>query len=219
MNTFHCSNEGMNKYDTSYTTVGGSHISVFIDFQDTIKNSEGQYENPWIYAGSISTVSYSVYREKNSVYHLGRSIVDGISIGNKTLAGSIVKVSMSNDEMQNQLNKIKKSAEKFPSLRRINERSYSEDSSSMMLDDLTSFNIVLVSSSEFNGDIFIEIIYGCNIISNGQVSSAMDLITEKTISFIAKDIKTMGSVSNFSEETVYLKNPMFGVKKASDLLK
>ena len=57
---------------------------------------------------------------------------------------------------------------------------------SLMKDDLLPFNIHAYSISEYTGKIVKDSIYGCTIINTGQVQSIENLITENTISFMAK---------------------------------
>ena len=58
-----------------------------------------------------------------------------------------------------------------------------------MKDDLLPFNIHAYSVSEYTGKIVKDSIYGCTIINTGQVQSIENLITENTISFMAKSLE------------------------------
>lgn len=176
-----------------YHSIGGIDISVILAFPDNV----GGLSSPYVFLGSAITVSYSVHRAKVPVYNLGETTVSGFSIGKKTVAGSIIKAVMEDDELEEFL------LEKLPKMQSINKNesiipvtklSYSQDSSSIMKDDLLPFNIILVFSSEYKQVEREEVIYGCNIISNGKVLSAMDLFTEDQISFVAKDVRQIGDV-------------------------
>ena len=155
---------------------------------------------PFIYLGSAISVSYSIYRAKTPVYRLGDVTPNGFSIGKKTVAGSIVKAMMEEDEMKGYLTKIAESGVlNTKSVIPYSEISFAKEYSNIMKDDLLDFNIILIFGSEYTNAISVETIYGANIIANGQVMSSQDLFTESTISFVAKDVRQMGDVSSFEQ--------------------
>lgn len=176
-----------------YHSIGGIDINVILAFPDDV----GGLSSPYVFLGSAITVSYSVHRAKSPVFNLGESTVSGFSIGKKTVAGSIIKAVMEDDELEEfLLEKLPKmqSIKKDKEVVSVTKLSYSKDSSSIMKDDLLPFNIILVFSSEYKQVEREEVIYGCNVISNGKVLSAMDLFTEDQISFVAKDVRQVGEV-------------------------
>ena len=180
----------------TYRSMGGSSIDVILQFPFTTgKNGDSL---PYLYLGSAITVSYSVYRSKTPVYRLGDVTPNGFSIGKKTVAGTIVKAVMEEDEINDYLKTVaEKTVFDTKNIIPLSNVSFAKEFHSVMKDDLLDFNIILVFSSEYNSKIRTETIYGANIISNGQVMSAQDLFTETTMSFIAKDVKQMGDVNTY----------------------
>ena len=178
-----------------YRSIGGSSIDVILQFPFKDKKDVSV---PLLYLGSAITVSYSVYRAKSPVYKLGDTTPNGFAIGKKTVAGSIVKAVMEDDEMSNYINDLFKQGilatdgEIVP----LGSTTFSRELFTVMKDDLTAFNIILLFSSEYHGETKQEIIYGANIVNNGQVMSAMDLFTETTLSFVAKDVRPLHSIDD-----------------------
>lgn len=182
----------------TYRSVGGSFIDVILQFPSEYGKDKTL---PYVYLGSAISVSYSVYRAKTPVYRLGDTTPIGFSIGKKTVAGSIIKAVMETDEINEYLLKIAKTGLfNTTNLIPLTENTFAKNSFNVMKDDLTAFNIILLFSSEYTDTVKTETIYGANIISNGQVMSAMDLFTETTISFIAKDVKQIGDIDSYTSE-------------------
>ena len=178
----------------TYRSIGGSSIDVILQFPYTVGKDTKSL--PYIYLGSAITVAYSVYRAKTPVYRLGDTTPNGFAIGKKTVAGSIVKAVMEEDEIKEYLTKVASSGIlNTNNIIPISEISFAKEFNNVMKDDLLDFNIILLFTSEYNNSIRVETIYGANIISNGQIMSAQDLFTEATMSFVAKDVKQMGDVS------------------------
>lgn len=200
---------------SSYRSIGGSSIDVL--FQFNAKDKKGA-DVPFLYIGSAITISYSVYRAKSPVYRLGDTTPNGFSIGKKTVAGSIVKAVMEEDELSNYINSlIAKGILGSSQVVSVNDTSFAKELSTIMKDDLLDFNIILLFSSEYHDTVKQETIYGANIINNGQVMSVMDLFTETTFSFVAKDVRQMHSVTDVlgtGSEFGRLKNPAKSASKA-----
>ena len=143
---------------------------------------------------SIVSLSVSVHRAKIPVIPLGENSVQGFALGNKTVAGSIIKTLIFNDEFSKFVSyyttaSLKEKNANF--VKNLGSKTYSLDSSykitqkqfdDIMRDDLVPFNIYSFAYSEYTGG-------AGNIINEGQVQSIENLITENTFSFIAKYAK------------------------------
>lgn len=141
---------------------------------------------------------------------LGENSVQGFALGNKTVAGSIIKTLTFDDEFHKLVSyyttaSLKEKADTY--IKNLGSKTYSLDSSyqitqkqfdDIMRDDLVPFNIYSYAFSEYTGGagkMIMNSVYGCTIINEGQVQSIENLITENTFSFIAKYAKLGHTVS------------------------
>lgn len=194
-----------------YESLGGSSTHVLINFH--LINSDGDIVDIPVYFGTVITVSYSVYRNKASVFNMGNNLIDGFAIGNKYVAGSIIKGVFNNDDFNGLLNNIKNGLLSVP-VDKIASASNKKVVHSLMKDDLLSCDINIIYTNEYTGAVKSEVIYDATFINNGQVASINDIITETTLSYVARSVKTMessdtplGGISNTST-----------IKTATDLL-
>jgi len=164
---------------------------------------------------SIVSLSVSVHRAKVPIIPLGKSTVQGFALGNKTVAGSIIKTLTFDDELDKVVSYYKTSAiaEKYKFMYDLGSKGFAFNDSkyritqkefdSVMRDDILPFNIHTYALSEYsghNGRILVNSIYGCTLINEGQVQSIENLITENTFSYIARDAelgKTLYNEENF----------------------
>lgn len=186
-----------------FESMSGGSSTVLIEFPNYSK-SEGSM---FFLMKSIVSVSVSTARAKMPIIPLGSSTVDGFALGTKTVAGSIIKALTYEDEFS-------KAIEIFTQKSLANKKTtpkdliiggkYSSDFSnakynitqkefdSIMRDDLIPFNIYTYSYSEYTGishKCIMNCIYGCTIINEGQTLSIENLITENTITYVAKYAK------------------------------
>jgi hypothetical protein len=135
------------------------------------------------------------------VITLGENAVQGFALGNKTVAGSIIKTLTFDDELHKVVQlytdaSLKEKQETFKKDLGSKVVSYDQkyqitqkQFDAIMRDDLVPFNIYSYAFSEYTGQsgkMLMNSIYGCTIINEGQVQSIENLITENTFSFIAK---------------------------------
>lgn len=196
--------------ESRFDSVGGSSTHVVLEFPGI----------GYLYMGSVVTISYSVYREKTPVFNLGNTNVDGFAIGKKYVAGSMVSSMFLKDELADFI-------ERHSDIEALKNSDYSDflkkelsgggnlkEVHNYMRDDLTSFNVHLIFTSEYSSEARRIIIYGANFINNGQVSSINDIVTESTASFVAKDVKEQHDISSEISSKIF-KSPII---TASQLL-
>jgi hypothetical protein len=193
------------KTQSTYRSIGGSSIDVILQFPYAIGKDTTSL--PYIYLGSAISISYSVYRAKTPVHRLGDVTPNGFAIGKKTVAGTIVKAVMEEDEINDYLAKVAKTEVlNTKNIIPLTSKTFSKEYANVMKDDLLDFNIILLFTSEYTDSFKAETIYGANIINNGQIMSSMDLFTETTMSFIAKDVKQMSDLNDYETKTTDGKN-------------
>ncbi|RLA68518.1 MAG: hypothetical protein DRQ78_00080 [Epsilonproteobacteria bacterium] len=179
-------------------SVGGVHTHILLEFSREVGHGA------LLYLGSALSLSYSVYREKTPVFNCGSHLIDGFSIANKYVAGSLISVMYEFDEFAAFLNQIEidqktsyKTASEYRNAVGIKEFH------TFMRDDLIPFNIHALFTNEYSGDMRKIVIYDATFMNNGQVMSIEDLITENTLQYVARDIAEQHSLGETKENHVY----------------
>ena len=142
-----------------FESMSGSTTTVLFEFPNFDPNQGSLF----IEMKSIVSLSVSVHRAKIPVIPLGENSVQGFALGNKTVAGSIIKTLTFDDEFHNVVQyyttaSLKDKNENF--IRNLGSKTASLDSSyqitqkqfdDIMRDDIVPFNIYSYSYSEYTG--------------------------------------------------------------------
>lgn len=121
--------------------------------------------------GSLTTISYSMYRNKKPVINIGRTNINGVTRGSRIFAGTMIFTLINQHwlkELQEQLDWLSGFDE-------------------LKVDELPLFDIMIVSANEY-GNYVSMYIFGIDFTDEAQTISVEDLFTENTFSFIARDI-------------------------------
>lgn len=199
------SNPGfLNKNDIEnfqiFESMSGSNTTVIFE----IPMPDSKDGSVFILMRSIISISVSTSRAKMPIIPLGENTVNGFALGNKTVAGSIIKALTFNDEFTKQIQfftekSLKDRKNKFFYM--LGSKTFFDSGTyeishknfdSIMRDDLVPFNIHTFSYSEYTGiknKFLMNSIYGCTLINEGQVQSIENLITENTFTYVAKYAK------------------------------
>lgn len=121
--------------------------------------------------GTITTLSYSIFRNKSQVSLIGRINVGGFTRGTRLVAGTMI-FTVINQHWVNEL------SDQLPWL---------QEYKNIKADELPIFDLMIVSANEY-GACVNGFIYGVDVAEEGQVVSVEDLFTESTCRFIARDI-------------------------------
>lgn len=135
--------------------------------------------------GSVTTVSYSMYRNKKPVINIGRTNINGVTRGSRIFAGTMIFTLIN----QHWLRELQ---EEIPWLSGYRE---------LRVDELPLFDIMVISANEY-GNAVSMYIYGIDFTDEAQTISVEDLFTENTFSFIARDISTFRSLNIFKETSL-----------------
>lgn len=174
--------------------ISGSEVQVMFEFP-----TNDIQKSVYIHMSNLITISHSVARAKIPVYLLGDTSVSGLALGTKMVAGSIVKLYTRNDSLTNHIKQfvdkrfedLKKS--KIADISDVESNISMKEMSDFMRDDLSPFNIHLITTSENDNtstEAFgVDSIMGATLINTGNVFSIENLISEETISFLAKEVK------------------------------
>jgi hypothetical protein len=149
------------------------------------------------------TITHSVNRAKIPVIPLGETTITGFALGTKTVAGTGVRVVLTDDELYRHMNvfiaekatAVENAVKNFDlGLRGVQSIPY-KNYNDFMQDDLSEFNIHLITLPEHDvAQIRIQSILGATIINTGKIFSIDNLITEETFSYMARTVKTEGNL-------------------------
>jgi len=175
--------------DNKVYSVGGVGTHILLEFPQ-----ENEYKALLLHLGSALSLSYSVYREKTPVFNSGSHLIDGFSIANKYVAGSLITTMSTEDEFSNYLKLIDDIETESSLTQQYKNAVGIKEYHTYMRDDLLSFNIHVVFTSEYTGKAKRIVIYDATFLNSGQVMSVDDLITENTLQYIARDISEQGEI-------------------------
>ncbi len=207
--------------EQEYTPIPGTTVRAVLEFPEIGKDGKSL-----IYClDDIMTVSYSVYRTKIRMIPLGGSTIRGYGLGTRLVAGSIIRSVFTTDKISKMQEDIyyanqKEIKERLDAINgKIPLGLEKQDITSVMKDDLTSFNLHLVTKTEsiiestdsngkstYSPHSRYEVILGCLIINTGQVFSIEDLVTESTFSFEAKSVKIITDLNKSGYSAGYSNN-------------
>lgn len=171
-----------NNVSTGYKSFSGQDTLVFILFPNS---------KP-VLIGSITTLSWSIYRNKKQVMVIGRISPSGVSKGIRVVAGTMV-FTVINQHWMEELKKF------IPNL-----------NVKMKSDELPPFDLIIVSANEYGAAISTTI-YGASITEEGGVVSVEDMFSENTVKYIGRDIDNFSSCDIEYNKTRTISNYSFGL--------
>lgn len=124
-----------------------------------------------ILLGSLTTVSYSMYRDKKPVTLIGKINVSGYTRGMRVIAGTMI-FTLINQHLTKDL---------------VDQVSYLSEHGKIKADELPLFDVMVISSNEYGASTRM-MIYGIDITDDAQVLSVEDMFTENTFNFVARDL-------------------------------
>lgn len=161
-------------------------------------------ESTPVVLGTITTISYSMFRDKKPVPLIGKINVGGFTRGTRIYAGTMI-FTIINQHWVNDL------MEQAPWLKEYGR---------LKADELPLFDLMIVCANEYGASVQM-FIYGVDITDEGQVISIEDILTENTFSFVARDLTTFTNTSDykqtFSTSRTIKAVTAFSVKYSKDL--
>lgn len=138
--------------------------------------------------GNVTTITYSFYRNKKTVYLLGNVNAKGVTKGPRVVAGTMIMTIMN----QNWANELR---DQIPELKAMGN---------LKSDDLPVFDIMVVCANEYGSSVSMYI-YGVDVTDEGQVLSVEDMFSENTTSFLARDLDVPSKFDVLGEDGVVVK--------------
>jgi len=143
--------------------------------------------------GNLSTLSYSIHREKQPVRTLGRIYPKGYVRGPLTIAGTLI-FTVFDQHVLAELRDIFDYEHNIPDLQK-----------SLLPHQFPPFDVVVTYTNEYGHESYLRI-YGIEIVDEGQNHSVNDMVSENMMQYIAKDIDLMLK----NEDTLTHANLTFG---------
>lgn len=135
--------------------------------------------------GSLTTISYSMYRNKKPVINIGRTNINGVTRGSRIYAGTMIFTLINQHWLKE--------------LQEQQEISWLANYTELKTDEMPLFDIMIISANEY-GNCVSMYIWGIDITDEAQTISVEDLFTENTFSFIARDISVFKRFNAFSNK-------------------
>ncbi|MFA5746168.1 MAG: hypothetical protein WC932_04925, partial [archaeon] len=129
--------------------------------------------------GNLSTISYSIHREKFPVRALGFTRAKGWTRGPRTIAGTLVFTIFDRYALYN-----------IAQAKAVLDRGRGEAAYSLLGDQMTPFDIICMFTNEYGRSAQLRLI-DIELVDEGQTMSVNDIYTESTHSFVAGDIDVM----------------------------
>lgn len=194
--------------EQEYIPIPGTSTRVLLEFPNYNINGK----TAMIILDDVMTISFSSYRTKAPVTTLGQTSVGGFGLGNRIVAGSIIRSVFTTDNLTELQSKIfledqENIAKRLQGLDSVMPTGLPlKDQIAIIQDDLTAFNIHIYSVSENMRPLGketipyerFETIVGAVIMNTGQVHSIEDLITESTVSFQAKAFRSSTNITDYT---------------------
>ena len=139
--------------------------------------------------GSLQTISISTHQDKRPVRSLGNINAKEYTMGQRTIAGSLV-FAVFDKHFADQMFK--------DSLESINQTETQKISTIMLPDELPPFDITISYANEY-GHTSRMALYGVRLINEGQVMSINDIYTENTYQFVATALEPLNKDENIGQ--------------------
>ena len=125
--------------------------------------------------GSLTTISYSILRNKKPVINIGRTNVNGFTRGSRICAGTMIFTLINQHWVRE--------------MQEMPQMSYLKEIPNLKADELPMFDIMIISANEY-GSWCSMYIYGIDFSDEAQTISVEDLFTENVFQFVARDVST-----------------------------
>jgi hypothetical protein len=169
-----------NVYMNGKSTFAGSDVRTLFYVPTTVEGQPVAIEMK-----NIQTISYSIFREKIAVRALGFIGEKGKARGTRTVAGSIVFTTFD----QHPLLQVMRKNPGDMSYLEINSNGLNQ-LEYLLPDQLPPLNVVMQFANEVGRQAEI-VLFGLEFMTEGQVMSIHDMVTENTMQFTAQHIAVM----------------------------
>lgn len=151
-----------------------------------------------VVVGELSTISYSIHREKFPVRSLGMINAKGFTKGYRTIAGTMVFTVFDRHVILEAIVNGSKDGGLLDQYSDLATDSF-DFARNFVTDEMPPIDITLTFANEY-GHASSMTIYGVTIVDEGQVMSIQDIMTENTLSYMATGIDLMTPMDNLGNK-------------------
>jgi hypothetical protein len=163
-----------------YTSYSGCDIRAIVHFYDPNAKAENRSRTKIL--ADVQTITFSTHREKFPVRTLGRTSAKGYTRGPRTIGGTLI-FTVFNKEV---LSEMLVQNYQLDSANRDNYGVWA----AVLIDQIPPFDITISLVNEY-GAVSRLVLYGVELVNEGQTMSIDDLITENVVNFVARHIEPM----------------------------
>lgn len=172
------------------------------------KRKKGEKSLKAFELGNLQTITYSIHREKFPVRTLGRVYPKSYVRGSRTIAGSMIFTVIDQHVLWELLN----ANTHFYNTGVKGSDSHYPEFTTSLVDQLPPFDVTLLFANEI-GDVSYMVLYGVEVVNEGQTMSIQDLLTENVVQYVARDIDPL---RRLYDERITL-HPDAAIPTASDV--
>lgn len=166
-----------------FTSYSGVDISAIVHFYDETADPENRSRTKKL--ADLQTLTVSTYREKTPVRALGHVGAKGYTRGPRTIGGSMIFTIFDKSVLAEMM------VEKY----RLEQ--YAMDNigifNAVLIDQIPPFDITVLFANE-TGSMSKLVIYGVELVQEGQTMSVEDLVTESVVNYVARHFEPMESI-------------------------
>jgi hypothetical protein len=126
--------------------------------------------------GTVTTLSYSMYRIKKPVLNIGKTNISGVTRGSRIYGGTMIFTLINQHWLRNLCEEVE----------------WLKSYDNLKCDELPVFDIMITSANEY-GSYINMYISGIDFTDEQQTMSVEDMFTENVFQFIARDISTFAA--------------------------
>lgn len=169
------------------------------------KQKQLQATNGFVVLDSLQTLSYQVHADKRPVRSLGAKYPRGFTTGQRLVAGSMIFTLFKEHPLIPLMNLLNQAQSDGLAPKDV-------DISSVIADQIPPLNLYIVGTNEM-GNVAGMTLFGVEFLNDGGVLSVQDVLSEITISYVARDLDLIRSADDPATG-----QPFFDAKTGSSVL-
>lgn len=175
-----------------FHSYSGCDISAIVHFYDETAEPGSRSRTKKL--ADLQTVTFSTHREKFPVRALGHVGAKGYTRGPRTIGGTMIFTVFDKTVLAEMM--VDKYIQEAPAQDQIGAFN------AVLIDQIPPFDITILFANEL-GSMSKLVIYGVELVNEGQTMSVEDLVTESVVNYVARHIQPMISLQD--EVFPYLK--------------
>lgn len=152
------------------------------------KQKQPQATNGFVILDTLQTLSYQVHADKRPVRSLGAKYPRGFTTGQRLVAGSMIFTLFKEHPLVPLMDLLSGAQDKGLASKEV-------DISSVIADQIPPLNLYIIGTNEM-GNVAAMTLFGVEFLNDGGVLSVQDVLSEITISYVARDLDLIRSADD-----------------------